>query len=39
MNKSDLIDAIAKSAGISKASAGDALNGALSAIKAALKKK
>ncbi|SDH59137.1 MULTISPECIES: HU family DNA-binding protein [unclassified Nitrosomonas] len=38
MNKSDLIDAIAESAGISKASAGDALNGALSAIKAALKK-
>ncbi len=38
MNKSDLIDAIADSAGISKACAGDALNGALSAIKAALKK-
>lgn len=38
MNKSDLIDAIAESAGISKASAGDALNGALSAIKDALKK-
>ena len=38
MNKSDLIDAIADSAGISKASAGDALNGALSAIKDALKK-
>ncbi|MDV6344975.1 MULTISPECIES: HU family DNA-binding protein [unclassified Nitrosomonas] len=38
MNKSDLIDAIAESAGISKASAGDALNGALSAIKSALKK-
>jgi DNA-binding protein HU-beta len=37
MNKSDLIDAIADSAGISKASAGDALNGALSAIKDALK--
>ena len=34
----DLIDAIAESAGISKASAGDALNGALSAIKDALKK-
>lgn len=38
MNKSDLIDAIADSAGISKASAGDALNGALAAIKDALKK-
>ncbi|SFM57430.1 HU family DNA-binding protein [Nitrosomonas communis] len=38
MNKSDLIDAIADSAGISKACAGDALNGALSAIKDALKK-
>ena len=38
MNKSDLIDAIAKSASISKASAGEALNGALAAIKAALKR-
>ena len=38
MNKSDLIDAIAKSASISKASAGEALNGALAAIKEALKK-
>lgn len=38
MNKSDLIDAIAESAGISKVCAGDALNGALSAIKTALKK-
>ena len=38
MNKSDLVDAIAKSASISKAAAGEALNGALAAIKAALKK-
>ena len=38
MNKSELIDAIAKSSDISKASAGNALDGALSAIKAALKK-
>ena len=38
MNKSELIDAIAKSADISKASAGDALDATLSAIKVALKK-
>ena len=38
MNKSDLIDAIAKSASISKASAGEALNGALAAIKEAISK-
>jgi DNA-binding protein HU-beta len=38
VNKSELIDAIAKSADISKASAGNALDGTLSAIKAALKK-
>lgn len=38
MNKSELIDAIAKSADISKATAGNALDGALDAIKAALKK-
>ena len=38
MNKSELIEAIAKSAKISKASAGSALDGALSAIKGALKK-
>ncbi|HRQ04913.1 MULTISPECIES: HU family DNA-binding protein [Nitrosomonas] len=36
MNKSDLIDAIAQSANITKAEAGDALDGALSAIKDAL---
>jgi DNA-binding protein HU-beta len=38
VNKSELIDAIAKSADISKASAGDALDATLSAIKVALKK-
>ena len=38
MNKSELIEAIAKSADISKASAEKALDGALGAIKAALKK-
>ena len=38
MNKSELIDAIAKSADISKAAAGNALDGTLSAIKSALKK-
>ena len=38
MNKSDLVDAIATSAGISKASAGRALDGAIEAIKGALKK-
>ncbi len=38
MNKSELIDVIAKSADISKASAGDALDATLSAIRAALKK-
>ena len=38
MNKSELIDAIAKSAGISKATAGSALDGALSAITDALQK-
>ncbi len=37
MNKSELIDAIAKSCDISKASAGNALDGALTAIKNALK--
>ncbi len=36
MNKSDLVDAIAQSANITKAEAGDALDGALSAIKDAL---
>ncbi len=39
VNKSELIDAIAKHADLSKASAGKALDGALSAIKATLKKK
>ena len=39
MNKTELIAAIAKHAGLSKASAGKALEGALSAIKASLKKK
>ena len=39
MNKSELIEAIAKHAGLSKASAGRALEGALSAIKGSLKKK
>ncbi len=38
MNKSELIDAIAKSADISKASAGRALDAALGAIKGSLKK-
>jgi DNA-binding protein HU-beta len=38
MNKSDLVEAIAKSADISKASAEKALDGALNAIKSALKK-
>ena len=37
VNKSDLVDAIAKSADISKASAGRALDGAIEAIKGALK--
>ncbi|MDP1769905.1 MAG: HU family DNA-binding protein [Nitrospirota bacterium] len=39
MNKSELIEAIAKHAKLSKASAGRALEGALSAIKGSLKKK
>lgn len=38
MNKSDLVDAIAKSAGISKAAAGRALDAAVDSIKDALKK-
>ena len=38
MNKADLIEAVAKSADISKASAEKALDGALNAIKATLKK-
>lgn len=38
MNKSELIDAIAKSADLSKAAAGRALDGAMGAVKAALKK-
>jgi DNA-binding protein HU-beta len=38
VNKSDLIDAIAKSADISKAAAGRALEGALAAIRASLRK-
>lgn len=38
MNKSELIEAIAKSADISKAAAEKALDGTLSGIKAALKK-
>lgn len=38
MNKSELIEAIAESAEISKASAGRALDGAMEAIKKALKK-
>ncbi len=37
MNKSDLVNAIAISAGISKSAAGRALDGALDAIKNALK--
>lgn len=38
MNKAELNDAIAKSAEISRATAGNALDGALSAIKSSLKK-
>tara|TARA_B100000686_G_scaffold352682_1_gene455572 strand:- start:49 stop:321 length:273 start_codon:yes stop_codon:yes gene_type:complete len=38
VNKSELIDAIAKSAGLSKASAGDALDATLTAIRTTLKK-
>ena len=38
MNKSELIDAIAASADISKAAAGRALDGAMDAIKKAMKK-
>ena len=38
MNKSELIEAVSKSAGISKATAGDALDATLSSIKVALKK-
>tara|TARA_Y100001936_G_C15949045_1_gene599080 strand:+ start:753 stop:1025 length:273 start_codon:yes stop_codon:yes gene_type:complete len=38
VNKSELIDAIAKSAGLSKASAGDALDATLAAIRVTLKK-
>lgn len=38
MNKSELIDAIAKSADISKAAAARALDGAVDAVKKALKK-
>ena len=38
MNKSDLIDAIAKSADISKAAAGRALDGTVKAITSSLKK-
>ena len=38
MNKSELIEAIAKSADISKASAEKALDGTLNAVKATLKK-
>jgi len=38
MNKSDLIDAIAESAGLSKADAGRALDGVVDAITGALKK-
>ena len=38
MNKSQLIEAVAKTAGISKATAGDALDATLSSIKVALKK-
>ena len=38
MNKSELIDEIAKSAEISKAAAGRALDGAMDAVKKALKK-
>ncbi len=39
MNKQDLIDAVAKSADLSKASAARAVKGALDAITASLKKK
>ena len=38
MNKSELIEAVAKTAGISKATAGDALDATLASIKVALKK-
>jgi DNA-binding protein HU-beta len=38
VNKSELIEAVAKTAGISKATAGDALDATLSSIKVALKK-
>ncbi len=38
MNKSELIDAIAKAADISKAKAGSALDGALASIRTTLKK-
>ena len=38
MNKSELIEAISKTAGISKVAAGDALDATLSSIKIALKK-
>ena len=38
MNKSDLIDAVADSADISKAAAGRAIDGAITAITKALKK-
>jgi len=37
VNKSELIEAVAKTAGISKATAGDALDATLSAIKVTLK--
>ncbi len=39
MNKQDLIDSVAKTADLSKASAARAVNGALNAITASLKKK
>ena len=38
MNKQELIDAVAKSADISKAAAGRALDGAITAIKGSLKR-
>lgn len=38
MNKSELIEAVAKSASLSKTAAGHALDSTLSAIKGALKK-
>lgn len=38
MNKADLVDVVAKSAGISKSASEKALEGALNAIKGALKK-